>query len=166
MKARHKWLGIALIATLIAVFWPSSEQTEEEVVAPAARRPAKMPIQTVTQATMGVVKPEATEGSNRMQTAKGNLFPEQTWVPPPPPPKPYVPPPPPPPKPPPLPFKFLGRWVDEGKETVFLVQGETPLPIKTGQLLSGSWRVDEITQAKVVFTYLPLDMQSTLGITP
>jgi hypothetical protein len=26
--------------------------------------------------------------------------------------------------------------------------------------------VDEITETRVVFTYLPLDMQSILGITP
>jgi len=32
--------------------------------------------------------------------------------------------------------------------------------------LSASWRVDEITDRTVVFTYLPLDMQSILGITP
>ncbi|MDQ1303628.1 MAG: hypothetical protein QG595_1611, partial [Pseudomonadota bacterium] len=53
-----------------------------------------------------------------------------------------------------------------GQLTVFLVQGEQPVPIKTGQVLPGNWRVDKITEGTVVFTYLPLDMQSTLGITP
>jgi hypothetical protein len=102
----------------------------------------------------------------RLARMQANLFPSQTWVPPPPPPKPHVPPPPPPPKPPPLPFKYLGRWVDGGQLTLFLVQGEQPIPIQPGQVLPGNWRVDEITETRVVFTYLPLDMQSILGITP
>jgi hypothetical protein len=97
---------------------------------------------------------------------QSNLFPSQTWVPPPPPPKPYVPPPPPPPKPPPLPFKYLGRWVEGGQMTLFLVQGEQPIAVQAGQVLPGNWRVDEISDRLVVFTYLPLEMQSTLGITP
>jgi hypothetical protein len=95
---------------------------------------------------------------------QADLFPRQTWVPPPPP---YTPPPPPPPAPPPLPFKYLGRWVEGGQLTVFLVQGGQPIPVAAaGQVLPGNWRVDEITARSVVFTYLPLDMQSTLGITP
>lgn len=101
-----------------------------------------------------------------MTDMQADLFPRQSWAPPPPPPRPRVSLPPPPPSPPPLPFNYLGRWLDGGKETVFLLQGDRPLPIDVGQVVSGNWRVDEITRGKVVFTYLPLDMQSTLGITP
>jgi len=46
------------------------------------------------------------------------------------------------------------------------VQGEQPIAIQAGQILPGNWRVDEVSDRRVVFTYLPLDMQSTLGITP
>jgi len=46
------------------------------------------------------------------------------------------------------------------------VQGEQPIAVQAGQVLPGNWRVDEISDRLVVFTYLPLEMQSTLGITP
>jgi len=65
-----------------------------------------------------------------------------------------------------LPFKYLGRWVDGGQQTLLLVQGEQPIPVKLGQVLYGSCRLDEITDRSVVFTYLPLEMQSILGIAP
>ena len=166
MNTRHRLLVAALIATLVAAFWPAREDDSVEVVEssrPAAERAA---------AESAAVPPARSESQakaipgERLAKMQANLFPRQTWVPPPPPPKPYVPPPPPPPKPPPLPFKYLGRWVDAGQLTVFLVQGEQPIAVQVGQVLPGSWRVDEISDRQVVFTYLPLDMQSTLGITP
>jgi len=165
MTTRHRWLALALIATLVAAFWPGREDSGEVVET----------VRRVTQQAKPIAAPAAVERSasqtapaarERLARMQADLFPTQTWVPPPPPPKPYVPPPPPPPKPPPLPFKYLGRWVDAGQQTLFLVQGEQPIPIQLGQVLSGNWRVDEITERTVVFTYLPLDMQSILGITP
>lgn len=160
MSARQRWLAVALVATLAAVFWPLGEppvDVVEPVVrgerAPRAEAPA-------------TVQASAPAAAVRLAAMQADLFPPRTWVPPPPPPRPYVAPPPPPPSPPPLPFKYLGRWVDDGKLTVFLVQGEQPLPVQPGQVLAGTWRVDAITARQVSFTYLPLDMQSTLGITP
>jgi hypothetical protein len=107
-----------------------------------------------------------TAAATRLAALQADLFPRQTWVPPPPPAKPVIPPPPPPPEPPPLPFKYLGRWVDAGKETVFLLEGERAVPVTVGQVLPGSWRVESVSASGVVFTYLPLNMQSTMGITP
>jgi hypothetical protein len=165
MSTRQRWIALALIATLVAVFWPAREDSDEvvETVRQVDRQaaPATVPAKPGTHSPQA--SPVARERLGKMQA---NLFPSQTWVPPPPPPKPYIPPPPPPPKPPPLPFKYLGRWVDGGELTVFLVQGEQPIPIQVGQVLQGNWRVDEISDRQVVFTYLPLDMQSALGITP
>lgn len=164
MKPRQRWLALALIATLLAAFWPGREDTGE--VVETVRR-ADRSVQTDAAAVAAKTGPQAASATReRLARMQANLFPRQTWVPPPPPPKPYVPPPPPPPKPPPLPFKYLGRWVDGGEQTLLLVQGEQPIPVKLGQVLNGSWRLDEITERSVVFTYLPLDMQSILGITP
>lgn len=164
MNTRQRWLAVALLATLASAFWPESEDSVEVVETVTRQDP--QPAAAIRPAAQDTSQGRTTATVTRLTAMKVNLFPKQTWVPPTPPPKPYVPPPPPPPKPPPLPFKFLGRWVDVGKETVFLVQGDNPQPISVGQIVSGNWRVDEITEAKVVFTYLPLDMQSTLGITP
>lgn len=158
MSPRHRWLALALAATLAAALWPAREDTEDTVEAvERAPRPA-----ADAQVAAPVAPPPA--ATQRMAEMQGNLFPSQTWAPPPPPPPKPLPPP--PPSPPPLPFTYLGRWVDDGKLTLFLAQGEQPVPIHTGQVLLGTWRVDEITERQVRFTYLPLDMPSTLGITP
>jgi hypothetical protein len=163
MKPRQRWLALALIVTMVAAFWPGREDSDEVVETVQRVSKAAPTAGTAAGANGARQTPVVRERLARMQA---DLFPSQTWVPPPPPPKPYVPPPPPPPKPPPLPFKYLGRWVEDGQQTLFLVQGEEPIPIQPGQVLSGNWRVDEITERTVVFTYLPLDMQSILGITP
>ncbi len=166
MNTRQRWIALALIVTLAAAFWPGSEDSDERVE--TARRvgrqaaPATVPVSIL--AKPGMSTPQAAPAAQeRLAKMQANLFPRQTWVPPP---KPYIPPPPPPPKPPPLPFKYMGRWVEGGQQTVFLLQGEQPIPIQAGQVLQGSWRVDEISDRQVMFTYLPLDMQSALGITP
>ncbi|MFP5410782.1 MAG: hypothetical protein ACLGG6_07385 [Gammaproteobacteria bacterium] len=158
MSPRHRWLALALAVTLAAAFWPAREDTVE--VVERAERPSR----PAADAQVAAPAPPPPAAAVRLAEMQGNLFPSQTWVPPPPPPP--KPPPPPPPSPPPLPFKYLGRWVDDGKLTIFLAQGEQPVPIHTGQVLSGTWRVDAITERQVSFTYLPLDMPSTLGITP
>jgi len=163
MNTRQRWITLALIVTLAAAFWPGREDSDE-VVESAAREDRAARLQAPSHVGAdGPAQQAAPAARERLAAMQGNLFPRQTWVPPP---KPYIPPPPPPPAPPPLPFKYLGRWVDDGRLTVFLVQGEQPIPVATGQVLPGNWRVDEITARSVVFTYLPLDMQSTLGITP
>ena len=160
MNTRQRWLAAALVASLVATFWPAGE---EPVEVAARKRPPRALSAVVPDRIASDASTRPAASAERLPRMQANLFPRQTWVPPP---KPYIPPPPPPPKPPPLPFKYLGRWVDGGRLTVFLVQGEQPVPIEPGQVLPGSWRVDEITARSVVFTYLPLDMQSTLGTTP
>ena len=165
MNTRQRWIALALIVTVMVAFWLGREDSDE--VVETVRRVDRTAAPATASAKPGKSTPRAAPvARERLVQMQANLFPSQTWVPPPPPPKPYVPPPPPPPKPPPVPFKYLGRWVDGGELTVFLVQGEQPIPIQTGQVLQGNWRVDEISDRQVVFTYLPLDMQSALGITP
>lgn len=165
MNTRQRWIALALVVTVVVAFWPGQEDSDQVVEQVARGERATRPL----VAQPAEERPSAQQASptarERLAGMQGNLFPRQTWVPPPPKPKPYVPPPPPPPQPPPLPFHYLGRWIDGGTLTVFLMQGEQPIPIKQGQVLLGNWRVDEITERTVLFTYLPLDMQSTLGIT-
>jgi len=162
MTTRQRLLAAALVATLAAAFWPAGEDDIEVVERSRPRR--ELPAAAPQAAEPGIgARPAEPASAERLPRMQANLFPSQTWVPPPPP---YTPPPPPPPAPPPLPFKYLGRWVDDGRLTVFLMQGDQPIPVESGQVLPGNWRVDEITARSVVFTYLPLDMQSTLGITP
>lgn len=163
MTTRHRWLAVALIVTLAAAFWPAREESSEG--GERAKR-ARAPVSSGAAPAASGEASAQPGAATRLAAMQGDLFPRQTWVPPPPPPKPYVAPPPPPPSPPPLPFKYLGRWVDAGELTLFLAQGEQPIPVRAGQVLLGAWRVDTLTERQVVFTYLPLDMQSTLGIAP
>lgn len=159
MNRRQRWLVLALIATVTVAFWPDRKNGGEVV---EAARQADKSTHTAAPAAGGDSEKVAPVVRERLASMQANIFPKQTWAPPP---KPYIPPPPPPPQPPPLPFKYLGRWTDAGKQTLFLVQGDLPIPVEPGQVLSGGWRVDEITEKTVVFTYLPLNMQSILGIT-
>jgi len=162
MNTRQRWLAVALVAVLAAAFWPAGEETVE--VVERSQSPRELPAAAPQAVDSGIAaRPAAPVTAERLPRMQANLFPRQTWVQPP---KPIIQPPPPPPKPPPLPFKYLGHWVEDGQLTVFLMQGEQPIIVKPGQVLPGNWRVDEITARAVVFTYLPLDMQSNLGITP
>ncbi len=171
MSSRRHWLALALIVTLLAAFWPQKEDSpaESEVVQAITRkgdRPAFAPA-IVSEPSPG----SALADRQRFpEQAAGNLFPKQTWQPPPPPPAPPLPPAPPPPPPPPmappLPFAFVGRWVENGQETVFLSQGETVHSVHKGDPLPGGWRLERIGQSDLTFTYLPLEMTQTMRTAP
>ncbi|MGQ0651766.1 MAG: hypothetical protein ACT4P4_05795 [Betaproteobacteria bacterium] len=85
-----------------------------------------------------------------------------------------VPPPPaakpaqqPPPSPPQLPFRYVGRMVDEGQTYLFLARGDEIFTAQPGQPLGpagGQWRIDEITEREIVFTYLPLHARRSLPL--
>jgi len=90
------------------------------------------------------------------------LFGSKSW---------YVPPspsvsasnlPPPPPSAPPLAFTFLGRMVDKGEVTVFLFKSGRQYTVKVNDVLDDTYRVDKITAANAVLTYIPLNIQQTL----
>lgn len=159
MKPRQAILVLVLIATLAAAFWPADEPEFSAVVEPARRAaPA------VAAAPAVPVAAPAPAAPRFGPTMAADLFPAQTWAPPPPPPVP--PPPPPPPAPPPLPYKYLGRWIEAGRETVFLATGNAVVGVHGGETLAGGWRLDEVARGRLVFTYLPLNLQRTLGTAP
>jgi hypothetical protein len=64
---------------------------------------------------------------------------------------------------PPLPFRYLGKMVEDGKLSVFLANGDESITVKAGQRI-GDYRVDKITEAEVRFTYLPLKTQQSLPL--
>ena len=64
---------------------------------------------------------------------------------------------------PPLPFRFFGRLTEKGQTDVFVMQGDELIAIKPGQKV-GDYRVDQIADASISFTYLPLKMKQTLEI--
>jgi hypothetical protein len=70
------------------------------------------------------------------------------------------------PQAPPLPFVYMGKLADGAQTTVFLVSGDRNLVVKLGDVIDNTYKVDEVSDAAVVLTYLPLNVQQTLGLGP
>ncbi|WP_186310699.1 hypothetical protein [Paraburkholderia sp. BCC1886] len=139
-------------------------------VGAAARR---SPIQPA-----GAASAMSAEGSTAASPAASatvipvNLFPGQSWLPPPPP----APPPPPPPKdPPPLPFTVRAVWLaQEGTLYVVLNGGGHELPVcascrnkgffRKGDVLMGTYRLEQVDRREVRFTYLPMKRTQQLSL--
>ncbi len=160
MSPRTRWtlLGLALAATLAAVAWVG-DNTQPEIVTVAPAKSA--PRDAFAPATRPALALDKLNRRAPATEATNNAFPGQSWYVPPPPPKPV---PPPPPAPPPLPFTYMGKLLEDGKLTVFLARDDKNYAIKPGDTLDGSYRVDSVDAQRVVFTYLPLNMQQTLVI--
>ena len=72
-------------------------------------------------------------------------------------------PPPPAPVAPPLPFTFLGRMVENDNTVLFLSRQDQSYSVKMNSVLDKDYRVVQISNDQVVFTYLPLNIQQTLS---
>jgi hypothetical protein len=69
-----------------------------------------------------------------------------------------------PPSAPVLPFRYLGKAIEDGKLSVFLMKGNDSFSVHARQKLDDEYRVDKVTETQVVFTYLPLKTQQVLDI--
>ena len=67
------------------------------------------------------------------------------------------------PEAPPLPFRYLGKLIEDGKLSVFLANGEESLSAVAGQRI-GEYRVDKVTESEIQFTYLPLKTKQSLPL--
>ena len=65
---------------------------------------------------------------------------------------------------PPLPFSYVGRMVDEDQTYLFLARGSDVFTAQAGQTFGAQWRIDQITDKAVVFTYLPHKTKRSLSI--
>ena len=64
---------------------------------------------------------------------------------------------------PPLPFQYVGKWSRGDKTEVLVISGEELIAIDPGQKL-GDYRVDQIGESSINFTYLPLKMKQSLEL--
>jgi len=71
-----------------------------------------------------------------------------------------------PPAPPALPFRYVGKFVEKGAVRLLIAKGETDYDVSGGETLDGMYRVDEVSEQAVVFTYLPLELRQILSIPP
>jgi hypothetical protein len=65
---------------------------------------------------------------------------------------------------PPLPFRYLGKAVEDGTVTVFVAQGEEHYRARAGEKIGRDYRVDRVTEKAVAFTYLPLRARQSLAL--
>ena len=102
---------------------------------------------------------EQTDSTDEMT----DIFAMRTWEPP------LAPPPPPAPAPPPvapqLPFKFMGRIVDQQKETAFLLlRGKELVQVSVGDSIDGIYHVEKYENGQLYFLYQPLNILQTLFV--
>jgi hypothetical protein len=72
--------------------------------------------------------------------------------------------PPPPATAPPLPFTFRGVLTDgEGSWIVQLARGNEFLLMGRGEIIDGTYRLDDLKNDELIFTYLPLSIVQTLS---
>ena len=64
---------------------------------------------------------------------------------------------------PPLPFRYIGKMVDNGRLAVFLQNGADSYTVTEGERV-GDYRVDKISEAEIRFTYLPMKTKQTLPL--
>jgi hypothetical protein len=72
--------------------------------------------------------------------------------------------PPPAPTAPPLPYKVLGKKLEDGAWQVFLTQDDNVHIVKQGDLLDDRYRIEKIEPPVLVMTYIPLNERQTLAI--
>jgi len=151
----------ALVATLIAIFYPADDGS----IAAVEHRPAgKRQLPPKTGATPNkdladwppvAADPFAPRGwqAPPAQTvapspvATVNLVPET---------------PPAPVGPPPLPFQFVGRMNDDAGQVVYLGRGDQALIAHAGEVLEGTYKVLEITATQMEFEHMPTGQKQTL----
>jgi len=62
-----------------------------------------------------------------------------------------------------LPFRYIGKMVDNGRLAVFLQNGADSFTVTEGERV-GDYHVDQITDAEIRFTYLPMKTKQTLPL--
>jgi hypothetical protein len=69
-----------------------------------------------------------------------------------------------PPSAPPLPFTYFGRLTGSGRTEVFVMRGEELISVAPGQTIDAEYRVDQVTDTAIAFTFLPLKTRQSLEL--
>jgi hypothetical protein len=135
-------------------------------------KPAKKPEAGIAQSDGGPARAAPAQSAENLQLpdrqglarARGELF----GAPPPPPapkraaPAPVVEA---PPVAPPVPYRFAGRVLRGSAEEVLVSKGEIVFPIRAGDTLDGTYRVESITAERIELVYLPLGSRDRIAVT-
>lgn len=159
MSANKASWVVTLAGMLLA--WTADAQDATDRAPDAADSPEPAKIAVAASGTSLAV-PERGTASERPR----NLFAPHSWYTPPPPPPRRAAPPPAPAEPsaPPLPFQYLGSMERGGATVYFLTRGDRTYDVKVGDVLDNTYKVDGVSNGRLMFTYLPLATSQGLQI--
>lgn len=66
--------------------------------------------------------------------------------------------------PPALPFRYIGRLVQDGRVEVLLLRGAQHFSVAAGESVGSQYRLERVSESEIVFTYLPLNIQQSLPL--
>jgi hypothetical protein len=70
------------------------------------------------------------------------------------------------PEAPELPFRYMGKVIEDGKLEILLLRGDEHYSVAAGQKIDDEYRLDKVTTSSLTFTYLPMKKKQTLEIIP
>jgi len=70
------------------------------------------------------------------------------------------------PEAPALPFRYMGKVIEDGKTEILLLRGDEHFAVKAGQKVDAEYRLDKVTASALTFTYLPMKTKQTLELIP
>jgi hypothetical protein len=70
------------------------------------------------------------------------------------------------PEAPELPFRYMGKVIEDGKLEILLLRGNEHFAVAAGQKVDQEYRLDKVTASSLTFTYLPMKKKQTLEIIP
>lgn len=164
-------LAVAVICALLAACGDAEKSTGDSKSTDLNARPSmQRKSKQVQTAALEISQDELEKMNNRPQAKEGavDIFKSKSWYIPPPPPKPVPPPkplPPPAPVAPPVPYAFMGSYKgDDGRLIIFLTKGDRVYSTFLGEVLEGTYRVQEIASGQLVLIYLPLNTRQTISV--
>jgi hypothetical protein len=69
------------------------------------------------------------------------------------------------PEAPALPFRYMGKVVEDGKTEILLLRGDEHFAVAAGQKIDNEYRLDKVTASALTITYLPMKTKQTLELT-
>ena len=63
-----------------------------------------------------------------------------------------------------MPYRYAGKSLHEGQMKVYLAKGDRVFPIRAGDTLEGTYRVQAIETTRITLVYLPLGRKETIPV--
>ena len=65
---------------------------------------------------------------------------------------------------PPLPYRYAGKVVRESEEETLIAKGELVFPVKAGDTLDGTYKVESVSAERIEVIYLPLGTRDSIVV--